>query len=91
MKTSNPALSVRLFEKHPSASAGEEMKVFIIGDLEVEGAKSFVEPRPNNPTQEIAYVSLEGPEGGKSGEFDYLVQGVRKGFEDHQVIRDNTR
>lgn len=25
---------------------------------------------------------------GKSGQFDYLVQGVRKGFENHQVIRD---
>lgn len=26
---------------------------------------------------------------GKNGEFDYLVQGVRKGYEDYQVIRDN--
>jgi hypothetical protein len=25
---------------------------------------------------------------GKSGQFDYLVQGIRKGFESHQVIRD---
>lgn len=25
---------------------------------------------------------------GKSGQFDYLVQGIRKGFKDHQVIRD---
>jgi hypothetical protein len=25
---------------------------------------------------------------GKSGQFDYLVQGIRKGFENHQVIRD---
>lgn len=25
---------------------------------------------------------------GKSGQFDYLVQGVRKGYENHQVIRD---
>jgi hypothetical protein len=25
---------------------------------------------------------------GKSGQFDYLVQGIREGFENHQVIRD---
>ncbi len=25
---------------------------------------------------------------GKNGQFNYLVQGIRKGFEDHQVIRD---
>ncbi|MBI1925106.1 hypothetical protein HYR99_12765 [Candidatus Poribacteria bacterium] len=25
---------------------------------------------------------------GKSGQFDYLIQGVRKGYENHQVIRD---
>lgn len=25
---------------------------------------------------------------GKNGRFDYIVQGVRKGYEDHQVIRD---
>ena len=25
---------------------------------------------------------------GKSGRFDYLVQGVHKGYEDYQVIRD---
>jgi hypothetical protein len=25
---------------------------------------------------------------GKNGQFDYIVQGVRKGYEDHQVIRD---
>jgi hypothetical protein len=25
---------------------------------------------------------------GKSGSFDYLVHGIRKGHEDHQVIRE---
>jgi hypothetical protein len=24
---------------------------------------------------------------GKSGEFDYLIQGIRKGYEQHEVIR----
>ncbi|MBI1744042.1 hypothetical protein HYR54_13395 [Candidatus Acetothermia bacterium] len=28
---------------------------------------------------------------GKSGQFDYLVQGVRKGYENHQVIQDKTK
>jgi hypothetical protein len=28
---------------------------------------------------------------GKSGQFDYLVQGVRKGYEDHQVIQEKQR
>ena len=27
---------------------------------------------------------------GKNGKFDYLVQGVRKGYENHQVIRDRS-
>jgi hypothetical protein len=109
----------------------------------------FVEDHPQDPTTEIVYVCLEGPEAGtyirgtaqlingeavinlpehfsfvtndegltvqltpvgewlqlyvvekgaqqfivreangKSGRFDYLVQGVRKGYENHQVIRD---
>ena len=124
--------------------------VYVGGDLEVVGGtKSFVEPHPTDPTREIAYVSLEGPEAGtyirgaadlragearvelpehfalvtnaegltvqltpvgeplvlyiaeqsperivvreasgRDGRFNYLVQGVRKGHEDHQVIRD---
>ena len=113
------------------------------------GGVSFVEDHPTDPSKEIVYVALEGPENGtytrgaaqlvngvavvdlpdhfsmvtndegltiqltpkgtwlrlyaaevnakqivvreegeKSGNFDYLVQGVRKGYEKHQVIRD---
>jgi hypothetical protein len=123
--------------------------VYIKGNLNVDGTKKFVQPHPTDPTKEIVYVSLEGPEAGtyirgtarlangeavinlpehfslvtsaeglmvqltpvgewlqlyvvkkstqqivvreangKNGQFDYLVQGVRKGYEDHQVIRD---
>jgi hypothetical protein len=121
----------------------------INGDLIVRGSKNFVVAHPSDPTREIVYASLEGPEagtyirgtaelvngeavielpehfslvaaeegltvvltplgewlqlyvvqkstqqiivreaGGKSGQFDYLVQGVRKGYENYQVIRD---
>ncbi len=28
---------------------------------------------------------------GKTGQFDYLVQGVRKGYEDHRVIQEKQR
>jgi len=122
----------------------------IQGNLEVLGTKMFVQPHPTDPTLEIAYVALEGPEAGvytrgtaqlRDGQatlalpetfalvaseqgltvqltcldecnglrivsksptqivvkellaghhdarFDYFVQGVRLGFEDHQVIR----
>lgn len=125
--------------------------VRIGGNLEVQGAKSFVQAHPTDLTKEIVYISLEGPEagtyirgtaqlingesvvvlpehfaavtndegltvqltcldecnglrvvskstkqivikelmGGKShAHFDYLVQGIRKGYEDHQVIRE---
>ncbi len=116
------------------------------------GGVSFVEDHPSDPSKEIVYVALEGPEngtytrgaaqlingvavidladhfgmvtnddgltvqltprgtwlrlyldevsakqiivreeGGKSGNFDYLVQGVRKGYENHQVIRDKQK
>jgi hypothetical protein len=114
--------------------------------------KNFVESHPTDPTKEIVYVSLEGPEAGvyergtarlidgratirlpehfalvaseegltvqltprgqwlqlyterlntaqcvvgeahgNSGEFDYLIQAVRKGREDHEVIRTRSR
>jgi len=122
----------------------------IQGDLQVTGVKMFVQDYPQDPTLEIAYVALEGPEAGvytrgtaqlkqgsvsiqlpdyfslvvsdtgltvqvtcvdecnglrvvsrspnevvikellggtSNARFDYLVQGVRKGFESHQVIR----
>ena len=121
----------------------------VIGDVVATGMKNFVSPHPTNPSKELVYVSLEGPEAGtylrgsgelvngeailnlaehfslvtndvgltvqltpqgewlqlyvvrktasqivvreatgKSGSFDYLVQGVRKGYENHSVIRD---
>lgn len=124
-------------------------RLFVGSDLNVSGKKSFVQVHPTDPTKEIVYVSLEGPEAGtyirgtaklingeavinlpehfslvtkdevltvqltprgewlqlylvktstkqiivreasgKSGQFDYLAQGIRKGFENHQVIRD---
>jgi hypothetical protein len=124
------------------------MRLFSNGDMEVRGQKRFVQDYPGDPTKEIVYVSLEGPEAGtyirgtaqlqngeavielpehfglvtndegltvqltplgewlqlyvieksakrivvreangKSGRFDYLVMGVRKGYEHHQVIR----
>lgn len=123
--------------------------VHVEGNLQVTGIKPFVQAYPTDPTKEIVYVSLEGPEAGtyirgtaqlvdgeavinlpehfslvtsgegltvqltplggwlqlyviekstqqiiireakgKNGQFDYIVQGVRKGYEDHQVIRE---
>ncbi|HEX8088814.1 MAG TPA: hypothetical protein VF762_08180, partial [Blastocatellia bacterium] len=117
-------------------------------DFRVNGVKNFVQAHPTDPTKEIVYVSLEGPEagtyirgtaklskgeavvklpeyfslvtnddgmtvqltprgkwlqlytvssnasqiivraeGGETGDFDYLVQGVRKGYENHQPIQ----
>ena len=122
--------------------------VLVLGDLSVGGNKSFVTPHPTNPSKQINYVSLEGPESGtyfrgtarivngfaeievpesfrlvtaENGltavtsplgspativclqkslekivfqgsadvEFDYIVNGVRAGFQDHQAIQDN--
>src|SRR5262249_4775246 len=34
------------------------------GDLNVTGTKSFVDPHPTDPTKQIAFVCLEGPEVG---------------------------
>jgi len=122
----------------------------VTGNLDVDGAKFFVQEHPTDPTKEIAYAALEGPEAGtyvrgtarltdgeavidlpesfalvtaKGGltvqvtlleacnglyvaektterivirelmdgtsdaEFDYLVQGVRVGYEDYDPIR----
>ena len=119
------------------------------GDIEKPGSNAFVQDHPNDPSKEIVYVCLEGPEAGtyirgtaqlvdgeavvnlpqhfslvtsdegltvqltpvgewlqlyvvekgtqrivvreangKNGQFDYIVQGVRKGYENHEVIRD---
>jgi hypothetical protein len=38
--------------------------VYIDGDLAVGGNKDFVTPHPTDPTKQIAFVSLEGPESG---------------------------
>src|SRR5947209_2953099 len=38
--------------------------VYADGDFGGTGAKYFVEPHPTDPTKEIRYVSLEGPEAG---------------------------
>ena len=39
-------------------------EVEIGGDLSVAGNKNFVTPHPADPTKQIAFVSLEGPESG---------------------------
>jgi hypothetical protein len=38
--------------------------VYAVGSLTVTGAKSFAEPHPTDPSKEIRYVALEGPEAG---------------------------
>jgi hypothetical protein len=38
--------------------------VFAEGQIGATGAKPFIEPHPTDPTKEIAYVALEGPEAG---------------------------
>jgi len=38
--------------------------VYADGDIGATGTKSFIEPHPTDPTKEIRYVSLEGPEAG---------------------------
>ncbi len=38
--------------------------VFSNGDIDATGKKMFVEPHPTDPTRQIGYVSLEGPEAG---------------------------
>jgi hypothetical protein len=38
--------------------------VFSVGNFGGTGAKFFVEPHPTDPSKEIRYVSLEGPEAG---------------------------
>jgi hypothetical protein len=121
----------------------------VTGNLTVNGTKNFVTADPSDPTKEIYYAAMEGPEAGtylrgsgelvdgkvtielpqhfadvtsekgltvqltpvgkwlqlyvieksttkivvgeaagQSGSFDYVINGVRKGYEDYQVIRD---
>jgi hypothetical protein len=38
--------------------------VYAGGDFAATGSKSFIEPHPSDPTKEIRYVCLEGPETG---------------------------
>jgi len=38
--------------------------VYALGNLGVTGTKSFVEPHATDPTKEIRYITLEGPEAG---------------------------
>jgi hypothetical protein len=128
---------------------GQTYGVFSHGDIKSDGGKSFVEPHSSDPTKEINYVCLEGPESGtyfrgrgkivngfatidvpdhfrmvtaENGltvvatpigglavlaavhqgldkiviqgssdvEFNYMVNGVRKAFENHEPIVPNT-
>jgi hypothetical protein len=43
---------------------GLDYGVFSEGDTGATGTKSFVHPHPTDPSKEIRYVSLEGPESG---------------------------
>lgn len=126
-----------------------EGNVKVVGNLSVSGTKNFVAQDPTDPTKEIDYACLEGPEAGtyirgsaelvdgqaiiqlpdhfakvtvdkgltveltpvgkwlqlyvvekgtdrivvreatgQDGNFDYLIQGIRQGFEDFQVMAD---
>ena len=38
--------------------------VYVSGDLSVTGAKNFVAPHPTDPSKQIAFAALEGPESG---------------------------
>lgn len=147
---------VRIMSLTPNGNVGigtsnPRARLDVHGDLNVSGSKNFVTDHPTDPTKEIVYTSLEGPEAGTyirgtaqlvNGEavielpehfdlvtaeggltvqvtpwgecnglyvaerssrrivvrelqngrsnvkFDYLVQGVRRGYEHHQVIRE---
>ena len=36
--------------------------VFVNGDLHVGGSKNFIQPHPNDPSKELSYAAMEGPE-----------------------------
>jgi hypothetical protein len=38
--------------------------VFAVGQIGATGTKPFIDPHPTDPTKEIAFVALEGPEAG---------------------------
>jgi type II secretory pathway pseudopilin PulG len=127
-------------------TANPSERLHVIGNILKSGTVSFVEDYPGDPSKQIVYVSLEGPEVGTyirgmadcqnneativfpdyfrlvtgengltaqltprlksinlyikelnneklvvgcgdAGSFDYLVNGLRKGYENHQVVR----
>jgi hypothetical protein len=127
-------------------TTGPTERLHVIGNILKSGTVSFVEDYPGDPSRQIVYVSLEGPEVGTyirgaadcqnneativfpdyfrlvtgenglttqltprlksinlyikelnneklvvgcgdAGSFDYLVNGLRKGYENHQVVR----
>jgi hypothetical protein len=45
-------------------ASGSTYALYGSGNFAVSGTKSFVDPSPTNPAQEIRYVTLEGPEAG---------------------------
>lgn len=45
-------------------TGGSVYGVYSVGNFAATGTKSFVEPHPTDPSKEIRYVSLEGPEAG---------------------------
>lgn len=45
-------------------TGGNVYGVYSVGNFAATGTKSFLEPHPTDPTKEIRYVSLEGPEAG---------------------------
>jgi len=46
------------------ATSSTGYAVYSGGNFAATGTKSFIEPHPTDPTKEIRYVSLEGPESG---------------------------
>jgi hypothetical protein len=69
-RTSHGVFGARVTTEFEIESAGylghtATTGVYSIGNIQVvAGTKQFVEPHPTDPTKEIAYVSLEGPEAG---------------------------
>jgi len=57
-------MSSRLSEMQVYADATFWGAVHIKGDLKVLGQKNFIQPHPEDPNKEVAYVSLEGGESG---------------------------
>lgn len=55
---SSPSSGIGVF------GSGNLFGVFSSGNLGATGAKNFVEPHPSDPTKEIRFASLEGPEVG---------------------------